>query len=787
MKRQNAELIICVTILLLIFVASLVLRIAVPWDTVFGGNTIKLTDNDAYFFVRLMDNLCAHFPALSKIDPYFIYPGPADFAGQHIFFTYYKDLTGQPLFFAYLMGFFAWLLGGGAPSQQTIDLVAVYFPAILGALLVFPVFLIARILCNKWAGLAAALLITLMPGEFLVRTLLGNTDSHVAEIFLTTLFMLFMLMGVNKARELKFAPLNAIDRRGLTLLLACTILAGLCLGMFIALWTGALLFIVISFAWLVLQFISDYLRKQDTLYLGVSGCAVYIVALLITFFTGAGLFTGVALLICIILCSMLALLSGTLHRSNFKPAYIIYAFAGLVVTAIAGAFIFQSQIAVFFQSISTTLTGKGIAETQPMLVQDGEFTLALLWGNYTIASVLALAGLVFIIYRAIKEGQPGMLMLCAWSIIIIIATLAMRRFAYYMAVNVAILSGLSCWLILRSFGFPETGRNDQAPAPARKESKKARSRRKNPVPSKAGSAGLMAVGAIAVLALTIYPNTGPLPGGDRPFFDVATKALFAPPDGWCDALKWLREKSPEPFGDARYYYEQYRGVPRRADYSVLTWWDYGYWITRIGHRVPVSNPGDQLKGEQNYFTTQQPAQAAETSASWKMRYVLVDDYMVNWQKGFKAITYAAGKQYADYYEIYYRQQNEGMVQALLYYPEYYKTMAVRLYCFDGKQYNPQETAVISWELQSGPDGRPVKLITGLKTFRNYNDARDFITSQKSGNWRIVGKDPLLSPVPLEALQGYQPAFSSSQKTKAGNTDVPVVKVFEYNSTAGQHE
>jgi len=44
----------------------------------------------------------------------------------------------------------------------------------------------------------------------------------------------------------------------------------------------------------------------------------------------------------------------------------------------------------------------------------------------------------------------------------------------------------------------------------------------------------------------------------------------------------------------------------------------------------------------------------------------------------------------------------------------------------------------------------------------------------------VGKDPWASPVPLEALQGYRPAFASSQKAKTGNAEAPEVKIFEYN-------
>ena len=78
MSRPTNQAIICAVILALAFIASLALRIAVPWDQVFTGGWIKFTDNDAYFYVRLLDNLSRHFPLLGSYDPYNIYPGGRD-------------------------------------------------------------------------------------------------------------------------------------------------------------------------------------------------------------------------------------------------------------------------------------------------------------------------------------------------------------------------------------------------------------------------------------------------------------------------------------------------------------------------------------------------------------------------------------------------------------------------------------------------------------------------------------------------------------------------------------
>jgi dolichyl-diphosphooligosaccharide--protein glycosyltransferase len=395
---------------------------------------------------------------------------------------------------------------------------------------------------------------------------------------------------------------------------------------------------------------------------------------------------------------------------------------------------------------------------------------------------MALAALAIVIYRAFRRGETEVLLLAVWSIVTLLSALAMRRFAYYLAINVAVLAGYAGWLILSLCGL------DQAPAAVIKAPLTKKAGRKKTAGArgqgKSTGASRLALGIAAVAALVVYPNTGPLPGGDKPFFDVATRALYAPSDAWCQSMDWLRINTPEPFGDAGYYYARYNedGVAhaRPAAYSVLCWWDYGYWVSRIGHRVPFSNPGTSNRyDDRSYFISRSAGEAEELRSKWDMRYVIVNSYMVDRDSGFRVLAAGDGHPASNYSEIYYRSKQDKLAPTLLYYPEYYRTMAVRLYCFDGKAYMPLETAVISWEAKTGADGLAYKEITGLKTYGSYAEAEVFLAAQKTGNWRIVGKDPLASPVPLEALEGYRPAFASPQKARLGNNEIAEVKIFEY--------
>jgi len=772
MNRISTSTIVCTVILALIFLLSLVLRMAVPWEQVFVGNWVKFTDNDAYFYVRLLDNLSRHFPFLSSYDPYYIYPGGRDFAGH-------------PLFFVYLMGFTAWLFGGGAPSQHTVDLVGVYFPAVLGALLVFPVFFIGRAIFNKWAGLIAAGFITLMPGEFLARTLLGNTDSHVLEIFFSTLFMLFLLLSAYYGKGLAVYPRGQEYRHRLVKPLVFGALAGLFLGLYLLSWAGALFFVFISFTWLVLQCMVDHLHGRPADGTGLAGLSAYMVALAIVLAWLPNLLAIVSLAIAAAGSAVLPAISYILQHRKTPQFYYPALIAFLGITAVLFLFVISPQAyAAGTAAISGFFSWQysaPIAEMQPLLIQQGSFTLALAWGNYTAASVMALAALAIVIFRAIKRGEPEIVLLAAWSIITLLAALAMRRFAYYLAINVALLAGYTGWLILKLCGFKDNA-VDAKPAQVTGKTtwKKAAGIKRG---NAAGNPAMLALGIAVVAALVIYPNTGPLPGGDRPFFDVATKALYAPSDAWCESLDWLRNNTPEPFGNADYYYARYGGADNSsgpaASYSTLCWWDYGYWVSRIGHRIPCSNPAASDRGDWRYFMAQTTRAADNVCTTWNVRYVIINDYMINWNSGFRAMAGAAGEPSGKYFELYYRQQKDRLLPALLYYPEYYRSMAVRLYCYDGKQFTPSETAVISWEARTGADGFAYKEISGLKTFRSYEEAADFSAAQKTGNWRIVGKDPFTSPVPLEALQGYKLVHQCADKPGAGSNTTPEIKIFEY--------
>jgi oligosaccharyl transferase (archaeosortase A-associated) len=756
-------------LLAVVFSAALYIRVVFPYEKVFVGDWIKFTGVDAYFFMRIVDNLVHNFPHIITFDPYLLYPSGSAISTQ--------------TFWPYLISTVTWLFGLGSPSQHTIDMVGVYFPAVLGALTTIPVYFIGKTLFNRWAGVMAAGLIAILPGEFLGRTILGFTDYHVAEVLFTTVTMLFLILAVKAGRDKKLTFGSLWHRQWPTVIkpFIYSLLAGVFLGIYFLTWSGALLFVFIIFSYLVIQLIIDHLKSRSTDYLCFASTITFIVTLLMLLPLSPGRLTLVSLAIAISIPIAMTLLSYFMARRNIKP--IIYPVAtiglglvSLVVFRIANPPLFQSMIGllnIFGWPIGTT-----VLEMQPLLFPGGNFSWSLATGNFTTGFYLSLISLGILVYLVIKRGETEKTAFVVWSLVMLAATLAMRRFAYYFAVNVALLTGYLSWLLLDICGFRklETKPENKLEESSKKAKLKMRERSIS-VTNKV----TMSLGILVVFFVVFFPNIGGA-------VNTAKQATFAPSDAWYESLTWLKDNTPDPFGNPNFYYEHYKPLtpgesyqyPETA-YGVTAWWDYGYWITRISHRIPTSNPGTGHRGEGYIFTAQDEATANSLIDRWGSRYIIVDHAITNIMGKFNAVAALSSNSPDKFYGIYYQIKDNKLQPIVLFYPEYYRSLFVRLYNFDGSEVIPESSIVISYQEKTSSDGLPYKQITTAKSFSSYEDALDYIASQKSGNFRVVSSNPYSSPVPLAALAHYKLIYASKGSVmEPGIGFVPEVKVFEYS-------
>ena len=418
---------------------------------------------------------------------------------------------------------------------------------------------------------------------------------------------------------------------------------------------------------------------------------------------------------------------------------------------------------------------------QPLISAIYGNPFAVAWGNFTTGFFLSFISLGILTYLVVKQGSAEKSLLIVWSLVILVAILGQRRFGYYFAVNVALLTGYLSWRTLELAGFRELTTK------AKQVIKGARSRKVRP--KKGGFTINHAVMVLAVLVIFFVAFFWNI----EPATIVASQAPYAPSDAWMSSLYWLKENTPEPFGDPDFYYqmEASYSYPESA-YGVMAWWDYGYSITRIAHRLPNANPGQDPRAVTrvaSFFTSQDEEVANEIAQELGSAYIIIDHataYIdpVTAAGKFWAVAIWAGRKPTDYFDLYLLPQEDGFLERPLYYPEYYRSLAVRLYNFNGEAVTPESVWVISYQETPDETGKLHKLITGAEQLSTYEEAEAYLLNQESSNQssnlRIIGTNPMLSPVPLEALEHYQLIHSSNiTVTFPDGMTAPEVKIFEY--------
>jgi dolichyl-diphosphooligosaccharide--protein glycosyltransferase len=208
----------------------------------------------------------------------------------------------------------------------------------------------------------------------------------------------------------------------------------------------------------------------------------------------------------------------------------------------------------------------------------------------------------------------------------------------------------------------------------------------------------------------------------------------------------------------------------------MSWWDYGYFIMQIGHRIPNANPGQAGAAQAGqFFTAGDEYSANRLADELGTKYVMIDYAMATPAK-FYAMAQWAGRNVSEFYETYYAQTADGWQGMYLFYPAYYNSIVVRLYNFDGEAAVPTQSLVIAYQEQEF-EGQTFRIITNGSnppSFATYEEAQTYVASQTSGNYRIVGVDPFSSIVPLEKLNSYELVYPLG-----ATANTTTVKVFKY--------
>jgi asparagine N-glycosylation enzyme membrane subunit Stt3 len=257
---------------------------------------------------------------------------------------------------------------------------------------------------------------------------------------------------------------------------------------------------------------------------------------------------------------------------------------------------------------------------------------------------------------------------------------------------------------------------------------------------------------------------------------VQLNTYLTPTPEWWKALHWLRLKTPEPLGEAaawtNYYPALPAGTPFRyppGAYGVAVWWDFGYWVEYIARRIPSSN-GTQagVNDTARFYLESNADTAMRTLDKMGSRYVLVDPQVGGAEHGtaFLSMPPWIGRNGRNYVQI----MSEKGVEVRIYLPTYYRSMAVRLYLFDGQ---PGKAASPLYAIHSHEEhvGRSVyRAIDFKRRFATEKEAQDFARGPQQDDFVIGGYDAKQSCVDVDGVPGLQLAYSSGGPR--------AVKVFE---------
>ncbi|MCJ7791302.1 MAG: hypothetical protein MUP49_02655, partial [Dehalococcoidia bacterium] len=470
---------------------------------------------------------------------------------------------------------------------------------------------------------------------------------------------------------------------------------------------------------------------------------------------------------------VLSIISRLMAGRALKPVYYPLTLLGLAGIGLAAFYAINPSLLQYmlgqFSIFAPTGAMLTVMEVHPL-------TPWIAWYNFTTSFFISFISFAMLIYVSIKEKSTDKILFLVWSIIMLIAVLGQRRFGYYYAVNAALLTGYFSWKMLDIAGLGKLlVKSKEVVRAVKKFKKKEKKTREKAKPKtfmqpRGAWVSVIVVGII-IFFVVFFPNIS------------IAKALGSSQNsimdgGWYSSLLWLKDNSPEPFGDPDFYYELY---PLRSDfeypetaYGVMSWWDYGYFIMQIAHRIPNANPAQANADKAGqFFTTQNESSASKLADELGTKYVVIDSAMATPSK-FYAMAQWAGKSVNEFYEIYYVPTSDGGQWAYLFYPAYYDSTVVRLYNFVGKAVTPTESLVISYEEKVTTEGEKYKEITSSKSFSTYEDAQAYVAAQTSGSYRIVGVDPFSSPVPLEKLNSYKLVYPLGVAT-----NTTTVKIFEY--------
>jgi len=756
------------------------------WERFQVDGQILFSGNDAWYHYRMVEYTVRNFPATMPFDPWTRFPEGTS-VGQ------FGTLFDQ------LMALAALVVGLGSPTTEQIRMVVLFTPAVLGALVVIPVYLIGARLSNRVGGLVAALVVALSPGQFLTRSLVGFSDHHVAE----TLFMglaavaLFVALDVGMRDKPAWELFRAREFDALRPTLFWSALAGLAAGLYIWVWPPGVFFVGILGIFFGVTMLWQYVRGVSPDHLAVVATVIGLTAAVMTLvplnelalrateFTlvQPGLSVGLAIGALVIAGGARVWDARELDKRAYPLAMLTAGLGLTFVVSLVTPDVFQFFYTQLLRvaGLGNTATALTVGEAQPPS-NASQF----IYDSYGLAFGTAVGGIGLALYYSFSDRElaPKYLFLTIWGVFLLLATLTQQRFDYYLVLAVA---GANAVFFSWVFELVDLG---------------------SLASDVSNLSAYQVLTILAVLMVLAVPMTY-RPGGTYSNAMQTADQSAGPGlvQNWDDSLEWLDTETPEVGaygtggeGDLEYY----GTYPRQDDfaysegsYGVVSWWDYGHWITTIGERPAFANPFQQNAEEAaNFLLSPNETEASDVIVSdsgEESRYAMID-YQLG-LSGTRKFSAPAAWESAhnvsggDLSQPVLAETRGGLQLAFSAQSERsMRSMRTRLYQHHGSAVGPEtansalgsSVVVVDWETTS-IQGQQYPVLPSnnqpLRAFGNLSQAEEFVRQDGTAQVGGVLGEPQTD---LPALQHYRLVDTSPRSTAS---ETPASRVFRFTEGA----
>lgn len=462
--------------------------------------------------------------------------------------------------------------------------VCFYFPAFMGGITVLVMYFLGKEVLNKATGLFAAFFLAFNPG-YLQRTTAGFFDNETIGVFATLMIFLFFLKALRTGR------------------FSHSVIGGIFLGYLSLSWGGyQFVYLVIPIICIILILTNKYSENVLISYAGVQGTGLIIFALF-TKFNFDSLFTdldvGGIFLFTIILIIFHFIQTKKNEYPNSYDRFMNLIKWGIIPVILIFALIIwiAPEILPFgfgsrFQTLLSPLFREDIAIVASVAEQ-----MPSAWSVFYYNTLIPLMLIPLGIYFGFKRLNPADILMITFVILMYYFTGSMIRIILLFAPAASLAGAYGLASILKIFG---SFVGERKTGISRK--------RRRQIKGTLGSSETFAVYfLVGFLCLAQVIHTSNIAVNQMSFAQMMPGGIA---HDWEESLTWMRDNL-------------------KGTDVVVSWWDYGYWLTPIGN-VTTVNDNATVNHTRIGLTGMAFMQTNEMYSARALRILQADYILVYW-------------------------------------------------------------------------------------------------------------------------------------------------------------